>query len=104
MLAGPTSLNELPLTTQGFMVGDYISTSFVTSTSGDLALSVFAVGMPVPGKTCTLGDITSCNEPMDAPSSGLPAASPAATRVATTGPVSSTHSEHAASTVPLTVH
>ena len=37
-LAGPMSLSWLPLTTQGYMVGDYISTSFV----GGLAFPVIA--------------------------------------------------------------
>jgi hypothetical protein len=98
-LVGPSALDELPDTSQGFMVGDYISTSFVTSTSGDLALSTFAVGMAVPGKTCTLGDVTSCNEPMEAPASGLTAAS--ATIPAAAAPIRSTHSDHAPSTIPL---
>lgn len=97
MLAGPMTLGSLPLTTQGFMVGDYISTSF---NSTDLAHGVFAVS--APGTTCTLGVVTSCNEAMFTNASGLTASSPAPLRVATTGPVKSTHSDHAASTAPLT--
>lgn len=69
-LAGPTSLDELPLTNQGYMVGDYISTSLLTGFAGDPAMSVFAVGQSVAGKTCTLGSVGSCNEPMMAPASG----------------------------------
>jgi hypothetical protein len=103
-LAGPASLGELPLTSQGFMVGDYISASFVTSTSGDLALPVLAVGTPVSGKTCTLGDITSCDEPMEAPSKGLIAASTVAKHRAARGPILSTQSDHAASTRPSTAY
>ena len=39
-LAGPMALSEIAQTSQGTMVGDYISTSF----SGGLAATVFAVG------------------------------------------------------------
>lgn len=70
MLAGPMTLTSLPLTTQGYMVGDYISTSFNNSGT---AHGVFAVGFVVTGKTCTLGDVTSCNEPMFTNASGLAA-------------------------------
>ena len=41
-LAGPMSLADIALTSQGPMVGDYISTSF----SGGKATTVFAVGLP----------------------------------------------------------
>jgi hypothetical protein len=41
-LAGPMALVDLANTNQGFMVGDYISTSFV----GEDAISVFALGKP----------------------------------------------------------
>ena len=68
MITGPMTLTALPLTTQGYMVGDYISTSFNNS---DTAHGVFAVGNTVPGKTCTLGDITSCDEAMYTNASGL---------------------------------
>jgi hypothetical protein len=70
MLAGPMSLTALPLTSQGYMVGDYISTSF---NSSGTAHGVFAVGLVVTGKTCTLGDVTSCNEAMYTNASGLAA-------------------------------
>jgi hypothetical protein len=62
------TLTSLPLTSQGYMVGDYISTSF---NSSGTAHGVFAVGFVVTGKTCTLGDITSCNESMNTNASGL---------------------------------
>ncbi len=68
MITGPMTLTALPLTTQGYMVGDYISTSFNNS---DTAHGVFAVGNTVPGKTCTLGDITSCKEAMYTNTGGL---------------------------------
>ena len=41
-LAGPMTLDQIALTSQGPMVGDYISTSF----SGGRAATVFAVGLP----------------------------------------------------------
>ena len=41
-LAGPMSLNNIAQTSQGPMVGDYISTSF----SGPTATTVFAIGKP----------------------------------------------------------
>jgi hypothetical protein len=42
-LAGPMSLNDIANTTQGRMVGDYISTSF---NSSGAATSLFAIGKP----------------------------------------------------------
>jgi hypothetical protein len=51
-LAGPMTLTWLPLTTQGFMVGDYISTSIVPG-HGD-ALPVFMVATtPTPPPDCS---------------------------------------------------
>jgi hypothetical protein len=67
-ITGPMTLTSLPLTSQGYMVGDYISTSFNNTGT---AHGVFAVGLVVTGKTCTLGDITSCNEAMYTNASGL---------------------------------
>ena len=98
-LAGPMSLASLPNTSQGPMVGDYISTSFVTTSTGNLSLPVFAVGLVVSGTTCTLGAVTSCNEPMFAPSSALATAA-AAGASATTSPILSTASDHAALALP----
>lgn len=95
-LAGPTKIDELPLTTQGYMVGDYLSTSLLTGFSGDPALSVFAVGLPVAGKTCTLGQVTSCDEPMEAPSKALRIAG-SASRLALAGPVFSRRSTRSTS-------
>ena len=46
-LAGPMSLSWLPNTTQGFMVGDYMSTSFV----GNPAFPAFAVASAPTGST-----------------------------------------------------
>jgi hypothetical protein len=72
-LAGPMTLSQIALTSQGPMVGDYISTSF----SGGLATTVFAVGV---APTTAAFD-----EAMYAPTSRLTVASPAAaTRASTT--------------------
>ncbi len=101
-LAGPSKLNQLADTTQGFMVGDYLSTSFVTSGASDLARTVFAVGKPVVGDTCTLGDITSCNESMNAPTGGLSTTAAAAALPAVAGPILSTRSDHPVATLPRT--
>jgi hypothetical protein len=46
-LAGPMSLSDIAQTSQGPMVGDYISTSF----AGGKATTVFAVGLPHTGST-----------------------------------------------------
>jgi hypothetical protein len=43
-LAGPMSLVWLPLTTQGFMVGDYMATSFVSGDQHDMAATSLASG------------------------------------------------------------
>jgi hypothetical protein len=101
-LAGPSTLNQLADTSQGLMVGDYLSTSFVTSPSHDVALTVFAVGMPVAGDTCTLGDVTACNEQMDAPASGLITTATTPALPAVSGPILSTHSDHPVSSRPRT--
>ena len=70
-LAGPMSLNDIALTSQGPMVGDYISTSF----SGGNATTVFAVGNPHTG--------SAFDEAVYAPTTPLPVATAAeATRVA----------------------
>lgn len=99
-LAGPSKLGQLADTSDGPMVGDYLSTSFVAAPAGDLALTVFPVGMPVAADSCTLGNVTSCNEPMKAPTSGFAAAGP--TRPAETGPILSFRSDRPTASRPLT--
>jgi hypothetical protein len=64
-LAGPISLTDIAATSQGPMVGDYISTSF----SGGKAATVFAVGLPHTGSTF--------NEAMYAPAAPLAVATAA---------------------------
>jgi hypothetical protein len=73
-LAGPMSLADIAATSQGRMVGDYISTSF---TSAGTATTVFAIGNPHTGSVF--------DEGMYAPAAPLPVASAAsATRHAST--------------------
>jgi hypothetical protein len=74
-LAGPMSLDDIAATTQGPMVGDYISTSF---NGGGTAATVFAIGKPHAGSVF--------DEGMWAPATPLTVASAArATRAATGG-------------------
>ena len=65
-LAGPMALSEIALTSQGSMVGDYISSSF---SAGKVA-TIFAVGLQQP-------TATTFNEAMYAPSTPLAVATPA---------------------------
>ncbi len=64
-LAGPMALSQIAQTSQGPMVGDYISSSF----SGGTVATVFAVGLRQPTST-------SFDEAMYAPSTPLPIATP----------------------------
>ena len=72
-VAGPMTLNELAPTTQGPMVGDYMSASFIAGK----AWAVFAVGVPGSGSTL--------NEAMYTLSGGL--AAPGGTRQPDSGGV-----------------
>jgi hypothetical protein len=65
VVLGPLTLGWLPLTSQGYMVGDYISTSI----SGGMAFPVLA---DATTGACQLGQVTSCHEFAVAPSPGLP--------------------------------
>jgi len=85
-VAGPMKLTGLPLTNQGYMVGDYISTSVLGNGKAD---SVFSVAK---GSTCVLGNITSCKDYMFAPTGGL-TVSPGTIPVGH-DQVVSTHSDH----------
>ena len=78
-VAGILHLTGTPLTNQGYMVGDYISTSYG---SNGRAYPVFA---NETGTSCVLGQITSCHEFMVSPTNGLAALG--GSRRATTGPV-----------------
>ena len=72
-LAGPMSLSDIALTSQGSMVGDYMSTSFNASGA---ATALFAVGNPHTG--------TTFDEAMYAPAAPLAVASLAASPNAST--------------------
>lgn len=61
---GPMRNTSLPNTSQGYMVGDYMSTSFVAG----LAFPVIIVAKP---GSCQLGQITSCKVSAAAPVAGL---------------------------------
>jgi len=65
-LAGPMRLKWLPFTTLGYMVGDYISTSFG---GNGKAYPVIANATATP--TCTQSQLGSCHEFMVAPTNGL---------------------------------
>jgi hypothetical protein len=62
---GPMHIKGMPLTTQGYMFGDYISTSFGGNGRA------YPVIPRDKGSTCQLGQITSCNQFMIAPVGGL---------------------------------
>jgi len=62
-LAGPFTNTWFPLTTQGYMVGDYNSASFISGK----AYTVFAAALPSP---CQLGS-NNCKETMIRPLQGL---------------------------------
>ena len=61
-VAGPMTMSRLPKTSQGYMIGDFISTAYVTTSAGDAPISFFESALAVTGKTCTLGDNKSCQE------------------------------------------
>jgi hypothetical protein len=69
-VAGPFNVTWTANTTQGRMVGDYISTSYG---SDNLAHGVFmTASAPTSGTTC--GAVTdNCNEPSDSPATGMAA-------------------------------
>jgi len=89
-VTGPMSLLGLPNTNQGYMVGDYISTSWTAKAYPVVAKS--------RGSSCTLGNITSCKQKMVTALGGL----------ATAGPLSpvghdrvvSSHSDHPKGALP----
>jgi BNR repeat protein len=74
-LRGPMTMSWLPNTTQGRMVGDYISTSY---DANGLAHPVFAEAyVPTAGGTDCATATPNCNQPLETPSSGLAAAAAA---------------------------
>ncbi|TML63374.1 MAG: exo-alpha-sialidase [Actinobacteria bacterium] len=69
-LRGPMTMSWLPDTTQGRMVGDYMSTSF---DDFGLAHPVFAEAYAPPTGDCVTSTPL-CNQPLEVPTTGLPAA------------------------------
>ena len=69
-LRGPMTIDWLPNTSQGRMVGDYMSSSF---DANHLAHPVFAEAYAPPTGDCATST-PSCNQPLETPSSGLAAA------------------------------
>jgi hypothetical protein len=70
MLRGPMTIDWLPNTTQGRMVGDYMSSSF---DANHLAHPVFAEAYAPPTGDCVTST-PNCNQPLESPTTGLPAA------------------------------
>src|ERR671936_314953 len=71
-LRGPMAMSWLPDTTQGRMVGDYMSTSF---DANGLAHPVFAEAyVQTAGGTDCATATPDCNQPLETPTSGLAAA------------------------------
>ena len=71
-LRGPMTMSWLPNTTQGRMVGDYMSSSY---DSAGLAHPVFAEAyVPTAGGTDCATATPNCNQPLETPTSGLAAA------------------------------
>ena len=76
-LRGPMTMSWLPNTTQGRMVGDYMSTSY---DSAGLAHPVFAEAyVPTAGGTDCATATPNCNQPLETPTTGLASAAGAAT-------------------------
>ena len=71
-LRGPMTMSWIPNTTQGRMVGDYISTSY---DANGLAHPVFAEAyVPTAGGTDCATATPNCNQPLETPTTGLAAA------------------------------
>lgn len=76
-LRGPMTMSWIPNTTQGRMVGDYISTSY---DSAGLAHPVFAEAyVPTAGGTDCATATPNCDQPLETPTTGLARAAGAAT-------------------------
>lgn len=88
-VGGPMSLNDIANTTQGRMVGDYISTSYA---SNGTATGVFEVGNPKSGTTFHEDTYAATNSAVPYAGPGLPVEY---------GPVLSTESDHAPLTTPV---
>jgi hypothetical protein len=96
-LAGPMALSWLPSTSQGRMVGDYISTSF----SMGKAYPVFAVANKPGGGTDCASQTPNCDEAEYTPTGGL-VPGPAVSSSALDRPFAGAASDHPAPSAPLT--
>lgn len=100
-LAGPMTLSWLPNTTQGRMVGDYISSSFNNS---GLAHGLFAVAnAPTAGGTDCATATPNCDEAMYTNATGLSQLSGVVVTSSGDHPVPNAASDHAAPSSPITV-
>jgi hypothetical protein len=100
-VSGSMTLSWLPQTSQGRMVGDYISTSF---NSAGKAFGAFAVAsVPSAGGTDCQTATPNCVQPTFVPTGGL-AAKGGNVSSAGDKPVPGAHSDHPASPVPLTAN
>jgi hypothetical protein len=97
MLRGPMTMSWLPNTTQGRMVGDYMSSSF---DANHLAHPVFAEAYAPGGNPDCAIATPNCNQPLETPTSGLAAA--AGSNVANDPVVFSGPSPHGRSAFNLT--
>jgi hypothetical protein len=98
-LAGPMTLSWLPDTSQGRMVGDYISTSF----SGGTAHPIIAVAnAPTSGGADCATATPNCDQAMYAPSTGLSAGAAVARPVGREEPVPNAASDHPEPVAPVT--
>jgi hypothetical protein len=99
-LAGPMTLSWLPNTTQGRMVGDYISTSF----AGGLAHGLFAVAnAPTAGGADCATASPNCDEALYTNAAGLSQLSGVVVNSSGDHPVPNAASDHAAPASPITV-
>ncbi len=99
-LAGPMTLSWLPNTTQGRMVGDYISGSI----SGGLAHGLFAVAnAPAAGGTDCSTATPNCDQALYTNATGLSQLSSVVVTTSGDHPVPNAASDHAAPTSPITV-
>lgn len=100
-LAGPMTLSWLPNTTQGRMVGDYISTSF---NSSGLAHGLFAVAnAPTAGGADCATATPNCDQALYTNAAGLSQLSGVVVTSSGDHPVPNAASDHAAPRSPITV-
>jgi hypothetical protein len=101
-LAGPMTLSWLPNTTQGRMVGDYISSSF-NAANPDVAFGFFAVAnAPTAGGTDCATATPNCDQALYTMTTGLSQLSSVVVSSSGDHAVPNAASDHAASASPLT--